>query len=87
MPERNDFKHRALNVLAVVLNLATIYCLLIAVGGIVHLVLNKGGWEHAIIQFLISAAGLAVVLALSYLALGNVGIWNRLKPSTDSHAA
>ena len=87
MSERNDFKHRALNVLAVVLNLATIYCLLIAAGGIVHLVLNKGGWEHAIFQFLVSAAGLAVVLALSYLILGNVGIWNRLKPSTSSHAA
>jgi uncharacterized membrane protein len=87
MSEKSNFRHRALNVLAVLLNLATVYCVLIAVGGIVHVVLNRGGWEHAIIQFLISAAGLAIVLAVSYLVLGNVGVWNRLKRSNNAHAA
>jgi len=87
MSEKSDFKRRALNVLAVVLNLAAVFFALVALGGIVHVILHKGGWDHAIYQFFISASGFAVILAVSYLALGNAGVWNRLKRSSSSHAA
>lgn len=81
MTEESDIKRRALNVLAVVLNLATVFFLLVATSGIVHVVLHRGGWEYAVYQFFISAGGLAIVLAVSYLALGNAGVWNRLRRS------
>ena len=87
MSEESDFKRRALNVLAVVLNLATLFFALVALGGVVHVILNKGGWDHAIYQFFISAIGFAVILAVSYMALGNAGVWNRLKRANSSGAA
>ena len=89
MTEASEFKRRVLNVLVVVLNLATVYFVLTPLAFIVAVMATLGwlGWEIVIEQFLISACGLATILVVSYLALGNAGVWNRIKRSSNSHAA
>ncbi len=79
MTEANSFKTRLLNVFAVILNLATMFFLLIVLQAFVHVLVFEGTFERGFGLLLFAAAGLGVVAVANYLSFGNVTVWNRLR--------